>query len=110
MVHGTSNQSLNAQKLSSALVTCSCSCSFYLFFFFSFGVLDNGVPGFLGDAANELCRKDKWSPANDMMRWSKNSKGSSVSAVYDARGVKISGGCPGMNPWWVSPWCCPLDS
>jgi len=54
-----------------------------------------------GDEANVLCRKDKWTPALDLMRWSPNPKsGQLMPAVYDpVTGKKLGGGCPGMNPW-----------
>lgn len=52
-----------------------------------------------GDEANVLCRKDKWSPALDLMTWKPNSKGALQPAIYDSNGKKVGGGCPGMNPW-----------
>jgi hypothetical protein len=52
-----------------------------------------------GDEANVLCRKDKWSPALDLMQWKPNNKGTLQPAVYDASGKRVAGGCPGMNPW-----------
>ena len=48
--------------------------------------------------ADVLCRKDKWSPARDLMQYARNAKGAMQPAVYE-KGRKVGGGCPGMNPW-----------
>jgi hypothetical protein len=48
--------------------------------------------------ADVLCRKDKWSPARDLMQYARNPKGAFQPAVWE-HGKKVGGGCPGMNPW-----------